>query len=101
MSAVVVGLLLIVAALTFIPAGLLILAAVAIGRHKPPRVPAGHALGASYRIRSRSLAAFAADCACGITCYGATLPSVWGRHEHHLAEVKAASMRSHPAGGAA
>lgn len=102
-----VALLLTVAGLIFAPMALLTVAAMIAtlraARRATPATPAGHMLGDPYTIRnsSRSLYCLAADCACGITVYDTALPSLWGRHDQHLAEVRARSMRSHPSGGAA
>ena len=64
--------------------------------------PAGHALGESKRYTNGALTVFAAECECGTTVWHRLLWKMWFRHEDHLAEVKAQSMRNHPsAGGAA
>ena len=61
----------------------------------------GHDLGPSYRVTKPDGSAFcmAADCACGITCYGTSLwKEVWPKHALHVAQVRAQWMgrRRHP-----
>ena len=59
----------------------------------------GHDLGPSYRVTKPDGSAFcmAADCACGITCYGTSLwKEVWPQHTIHLHHVAELSRRRHP-----